>query len=129
MDDKLSLYWIIGIIVLALLAVVFVIGLTLGRATAEPGFIGWQWDSSGPGIEMVPYTDILDNGRQVNAKQAQSMEDIDGVRITVRNWDIRYREGTEGEGFLLYDGESLWYTGPLESLWLKPVAFHPPEPE
>ena len=105
---------------LVMIALGFVAGFVVGavaRGSANR-VIGWQWDSHGPGLEMVPY----------NAT-GETADGIETVRITVWRWDVRYREGNKGEGFLLYDGDTMYHNGDPTKLWFRFVEYHPPEDE
>ena len=105
-----------------------VAGFIAGKNSVKP-VIGWQWDSHGPGLELVPYTEVVEDGDRESVKPAEDTPGIETVRITAWRWDVRWRDAEEGEGFLLYDGDTVYYNGDPTKLWFRFVAYHPPEVE
>ena len=105
-----------------------VAGFIVGDGTSTPVF-AWRRDFHGPGLEMVPYTGVVKGNDSWHAKPAADTDGIETVSITARRWDVRWRDTEVGEGFMLYDGDTMYHDGDPTKLWFRFVEYHPPEIE
>jgi hypothetical protein len=123
------LYLLLAVVWVVAIAGIFGTGFAVGRATTTRPFV-WQWDSHGPGIELVPYSAVEQDERGWSAQPpiaTKDIEDVELMLVTARRWDIRWRDTDEGEGFMLWDGTTLQYDGDPHDLWFRLVEYHPPE--
>lgn len=107
-------------------AVCGTLGFRAGRASAEPG-IAWLWESSGPGLTLEPFTAMASDGDRGYAEPAKTTDSIEATAVSARRWDVRWRDTDEGEGFMLYDGDTLYHRGDPTKVWFRFVEYHPPE--